>query len=302
VGVDLDLRESNGATRRPKVAFVLGGGGNLGAVQVGMLHALLERGIAPDLVVGCSVGALNGAAIAGDPTLEGAERLGDVWCGLDGASLIGSGSNLASIWSLLRRGQSLSSNDGLRRLLHDASPIKTFEEAVVPLHVVATSLETGDERWFTTGSIVAPILASAALPAVYPPVDIDGELHVDGAVVNNVPISRAVALGAERIYVCHVGNFTRPRGQPKRPIDVLLQSFSIARNHRFQSEHTRPWPDVELVVLPAIDPGKIGRNDFRRTPELIRRGRESAGRFLDNSTSFVEFAGPGPANSTKKVI
>ena len=279
--VDLDLRESNGASGRPKTAFVLGGGGNLGAVQVGMLQALLDRGIVPELVVGCSVGALNGAAIAGDPTREGAERLGDVWCGLDGASLIGGSSNLSSIWSLLRRGSSLSSNDGLRRLLHDASPITTFEEAVVPLHVVATSLETGDERWFTSGSVVAPILASAALPAVYPPIEIDGELHVDGAVVNNVPISRAVDQGAERVYVCHVGNFTRPRGEPKRPIDVLLQSFSIARNHRFQSEHTRSWPDIELIVLPGVDPGKLGRNDFRRTPELIRRGRESAGRFLD---------------------
>jgi len=281
VDVDLDLRDSNGASRRPKTAFVLGGGGNLGAVQVGMLQALLDRGIAPELVVGCSVGALNGAAIAGDPTREGAERLGDVWCGLDGASLIGGGSNLSSIWSLLRRGQSLSSNEGLRRLLDDASPITTFEEAVVPLHVVATSLDSGDERWFTEGSIVAPILASAALPAVYPPIEIEGETYVDGAVVNNVPISRAVAMGAERVYVCHVGNFSRPRGEPKRPIDVLLQSFSIARNHRFQSEHTREWPEIELVVLPGVDPGKLGRNDFRRTPELIRRGRESAGRFLD---------------------
>lgn len=282
--VDLDLREANGGEKRPKTAFVLGGGGNLGAVQVGMLQALLDRGITPDFVVGCSVGAVNGAAIAGDPTPAGAERLGEIWCNLDGASLIG-GSNLASIWSLLRRGRSLSSNAGLRQLLLDASPISTFEEAVVPLHVVATSLETGDERWFTTGSIVDPILASAALPAVYPPIEVDGELHVDGAVVNNVPISRAVALGAERVFVCHVGNFARPRGEPKRPIDVLLQSFSIARNHRFQSEVSRSWPGIELVVLPGVDPGKIGRNDFRRTRELINRGRDCTARFLDKEST-----------------
>jgi NTE family protein len=282
VDVELDLRDDGTATKRPKTAFVLGGGGNLGAVQVGMLQALLDRGIVPDVVVGCSVGSLNGAAIAGNPTSEGAEHLGNVWSALDGTDIF-SGSNLSSIWSLVRRGPSLSTNEGLRRLLRDASPITSFEEAVVPLHVVATSLATGDERWFTSGSIVDPILASAALPAVFPPIAIDGELHVDGAVVNNVPISRAAAVGAERVYVCHVGNFSRPRSDPKRPIDVLLQSFSIARNHRFQSEATRRWPDIELIVLPGVDPGKLGRNDFRRTGELIRRGRESAGDFLDRA-------------------
>ena len=264
----------------PKTAFVLGGGGNLGAVQVGMLQALLDRGITPDLVVGCSVGALNGAAIAGDPTAAGAERLGAVWCGLSGRDIF-SGSSLSSLWSLARRGHSMGSNDGLRKLLSDAAPIATFEEAKVPLHVVATSLETGDERWFTTGSIVDPILASAALPAVYPPIEVDGELHVDGAVVNNVPISRAATLGADRVYVCHVGNFSRPRSDPKRPIDVLLQSFSIARNHRFHADVAREWPGIELIVLPGVDPGKLGRNDFGRTRELIRRGREAAGAFLD---------------------
>jgi len=266
--------------RRPETAFVLGGGGNLGAVQVGMLQSLVDHGITPDVVVGCSVGALNGAAIAGNPTPEGAERLAEVWCGLDGADLF-AGSGLSTLWSLIRRGHSIGTNDGLYRLLRDASPIRSFEEAKVPLHVVATSLETGDERWFTTGSIVDPILASAALPAVYPPMVIDGELFVDGAVVNNVPISRAVALGAERIFVCHVGNFTRPRTQPKRPIDVLLQSFSIARNHRFQTDAAREWPGIELVVLPGVDPGKLGRNDFKRTRELIDKGRAAADAFLE---------------------
>lgn len=276
----MSVRFLQSGRRRQRTAFVLGGGGNLGAVQVGMLQALIDRGITPDVIVGCSVGAINGAAIAGDPTPAGAEHLGAVWCGLDGANLF-PGSGLSSLWSLAKRGTAMGSNDGLRKLLTDSVRFGTFEEAVVPLHVVATSLATGDERWFSSGDIVDPILASAALPAVFPPVAIEGELHVDGAVVNNVPISRAAALGAERVYVCHVGNFSRPRSDPRRPIDVLLQSFSIARNHRFQSEVTREWPGVELVVLPGVDPGRIGRNDFRRTRELIRRGRDATGSFLD---------------------
>lgn len=269
---------------RPQTAFVLGGGGNLGAVQVGMLQALLDRGVTPDVIVGCSVGAINGAAIAGDPTPAGAKRLAAVWCDLRGTDLFPS-TGLSSLWALAKRGAAMGTNDGLRRLLSDSVPFDLFEEAAVPLHVVATSLATGDERWFSSGPMVAPILASAALPAVYPPVDIDGELHVDGAVVNNVPISRAAALGATRVYVCHVGNFNRPRSEPKRPIDVLLQSFSIARNHRFQSEIAQVWPGLELVVLPGVDPGRLGRNDFRRTRELIRRGRDAAGAHLDGAVA-----------------
>ena len=135
----------------------------------------------------------------------------------------------------------------------------------MPVHVNATSLATGRGHWFTSGPAVEAILASAALPAVFPPVFIDGEAFIDGGVVDNVPISRAVALGVQRVYVLHVGNFTRPRPLPRRPIDVLLQSFSIARNHRFLAETDDPPAEVELVVLPGVDPGRIRRNDFSRS-------------------------------------
>ena len=281
----LDLRSGR---RSPRTAFVLGGGGNLGAVQVGMVRALLEQGIRPDLVLGCSVGALNGAAVAGDPTVGGADRLAEVWGRLHGTDVFPT-SGLTSIVALLRRGRNaLGQNDGLRRLLHDVVDYRTFEEAAVPFQVVATSLASGVERWFDRGPITEPILASAALPAVFPPVEIDGELHVDGAVVDNVPIARAVELGAERIYVCHVGNFERPRPAPKRPVDVLLQSFSLARNHRFSTDVARAWPGVELIVLPSVDPGPLPRGDFRRASELVTMGHEAAlGHLLDLGAPVV---------------
>ena len=260
----------------PTTAFVLGGGGNLGAVQVGMVRALLEQGIKPDMILGCSVGALNGAAIAGDPSVAGAERLALIWQNLRSGEVFPA-PGITSVVALLRKGRhALGSNAGLRRLIEELASFRTFEEAVVPLQVVATSLATGSARWFHSGPIIEPILASAALPAVFPPVEIDGELHVDGAVVDNVPITRAVELGAERIYVCHVGNFQRPRTVPKRPIDVLLQSFSIARNHRFSTEMSSKWAGVEMIVLPGVDPGPLARADFRRTPELIDLGYETA--------------------------
>ena len=264
---------------QPRTVFVLGGGGNLGAVQVGMLRALLERQIAPDEVVGCSVGAINGAGLAADPTLAGVDRLEDIWRNLRGDAILPAG-RLSGLWLLTRKYRSLEPNDGLRQLIEQL-PYRTFEDLAIPLHVVATSLRTEGERWFSTGPFAEPILASAALPAVFPPVTVDGEVLIDGAVVNNVPISRAIELGATRIVVLHVGNFERPRREPRRPLDALLQSFSIARNFRFRNEVDNPPEGVRVDVLPAIDPGNIRQNDFGKSAQLIARAYRSTAEFLD---------------------
>jgi NTE family protein len=263
----------------PGTAFVLGGGGNLGAVQVGMLQALFELGVVPEVVIGCSVGALNAAGLAADPTLAGVRKMRDVWLNLNGDELWPAG-RISGLWMLGRKGQAIQPNTGLRQLIERALPYQRLEDAVLPVHVNATSLETGRGHWFTSGSAVDAILASAALPSVFPPVVVDGQAYIDGGVVDNVPISRALALGARRIFVLHVGNFARPRQLPRRPIDVLLQSFSIARNHRFLAETDDPPPDVELVVLPGIDPGRIRRNDFSRSRDLMDRAYVSAREFL----------------------
>ena len=272
------------ARPRPRTAFVLGGGGNLGAVQVGMLRAVLERGVVPDVVVGCSVGAINGAAVANDPTPDGVAAMVDMWANLDGESMFPPG-RLSGLRLLTRKTAGMVANDGLRGVIERGLPIRRFEETSVPLHVVATSLAAGRETWFESGPIVEPILASAALPAVFPPVMFQGEWYIDGGVVNNVPLDRAIALGATTIYVFHVGNFEKPRAHPKRPLDVLLQSFSIARNHRWVSDRESVPDDVELVVLPAFDPGNLRYNDFRRSRELIERGFAVASDYLEGLQS-----------------
>lgn len=268
------------ARRSVRTAFVLGGGGNLGSIQVGMLRALIERGVQPDLVFGCSVGALNSCAIAGDPTREGVRRLEEVWRQMDSETVFPSG-RLAGPWLLLRKSLGMYGNEGLRAVIEESAAFGRFEEAAIPIEVVATSLETGRARWFGEGPIVEPVLASAALPGAFPPVEIDGEWFIDGAVVDNVPMSRAVAAGAERVFVLHVGNFARPRPRPQRPIDVLLQSFSIARNHRFMLDIDLVPDDIEVVVIPGLDPGNVKRNDFSRTAELIERAHASTAAFLD---------------------
>jgi len=269
----------------PKTAFVLGGGANLGATQVGMMRALFERGIQPDHVVGCSVGAINGALIAAEPSLTGVDHLELLWRNLDGDAICPAG-RINALKLLAKRYGTLESNDGLRQLLEKRLPFRHFEETEVALHVVATSLHSGREQWFTNGHVIPALLASAAIPAVFPPVVINGEPYVDGAVVNNVPISRALELGCDRVIVMHVGNFERPRRPPRRPIEALIQSFSIARNLRFAMETQHAPPGVELVVLPAYDPGaSLGYHDFSRAHLLIEKAYRLTAAFLDSPSS-----------------
>ncbi len=281
------LRPHRPWRRPPRTIFVLGGGGNLGAIQVGMLQAVLDRGIVPDEIVGCSAGAMNGAMLAARPDPDGVARLRELW--IDGAAgIVTPVTRFDGVRLLTHRGPALQANDGLRRLLETALPHRRFEDFPVPLHVVTTSLRTNSERWFSEGDVVEPILASCALPAIFPPVHIAGDVLVDGGVLNNVPLSRALELRPSRIVVLHVGNFARPRPMPKRPVDVLLHAFSVTRAFRFETEVAQPMPaGVELIVLPSVNPGKLRYNDFGRSAELIERGRAATATFLDTSAAVA---------------
>jgi NTE family protein len=261
------------------VAFVLSGGGNLGALQIGMLRALAEREIRPDLVVGCSVGAINGAAFAEDPTLVRVGRLERLWRELDGKDLMPSGF-LPGAVALARKGEAIHDNDGLRRALERQLAVRTFEELAVPFQCVATDVLGVREVWFASGPLIEPILASAALPAVYPAVEIDGVRYLDGAIVDDVPMGRAVELGAGTIYVLQVGAFSRPRPEPRRPLDVAIQSYWIARHHRFKRELAAMPPEVVVHLLPTGQTPAMRYNDFTRSAELISLAYEASSDYL----------------------
>ena len=269
--------------KRPQTAFVLGGGGNLGAIQVGQLRALLEHKIVPDAVIGCSVGALNGAAIAGTPTVEETNRLAELWKGLGRHDIFPSASRTRGPWLFLRHGLAAYSDHGLRRVIDKWLRFRTFADASVPFYAVATALRTGLEHWFDAGDVVPALLASTALPGFLPPVTLGGEDYIDGGVVNNVPISKAFELGAQRVYVLDCGNSERERKTPNRPYEVLMQAVSIARAHRFRAECGDIPEGVELVKMPTIDPGKIKFDDFSRSPELIERAYRVSSAFLDKT-------------------
>jgi len=268
-------------TRPPHTAFVLGGGGNLGAIQVGQLQALLERGIKPDVVIGCSVGALNGAALASEPTVEGVNRLAGLWRNLHREDIFPSTKMGRGPWLFMRNGTSAYSDSGLRQLVQSWNHIEKFEEATLPLWVVATSLHHGVERWFHSGHLMPALLASTSLPGIFPPVDIDGESYIDGGVVNNVPISKALDLGCKRIFVLDVGNLEKERPSAKRPYEVLMQAVSIARAHRLRYDRDHVPSNVQLRNMPSIDVGKLRYDDFHRTAELIERSYEASKAFLN---------------------
>lgn len=269
--------------KKAETAFVLGGGGNLGAIQVGQLRALLEHNITPDLVVGCSVGALNGAAIAGSPTLAEVDRLAELWTSLQRTDIF---PGRRAPWRFIRQGLSAYPDHGLRSVIDRWLRYRNFEETRIPFWVNATSLRTGREQWFNEGDITRPLLASTALPGVFPTVDIDGEDYMDGGVVNNVPVSKAFELGAKKVYVLDA-NHERERRQPKRPYEVLMQAVSIARSYRFRIERDAAPEGAEMVFLPTLDAGKLRFDDFKRSAQLIESAYRLTSDFLDSSVPSV---------------
>lgn len=256
------------------VAFVLGGGGHMGAYEVGMLQALFEHGVEPDLIVGTSVGALNGAAIAADPSLETVRRLRAVWTDLAKDRVFG-GSLLGGAANLVRSRTHLHSNEPLRKLIEQIVPAGTFAELRVPFQCVAACIERAAEHWFHEGPLVDAVLASAALPGVLPPVEIGGEHYIDGGIVNSIPISRAVELGATEIYVLHVGRVEQPLSPPTNPLQVALIAFEVARRHRFARDLAMLPEDVVAHVLPTGDPDgpkpDLSQLNYRNFRDIARR-------------------------------
>lgn len=255
------------ARKRPHVAFVLSGGGVLGAVQVGQLRALIEACIVPDVLVGTSVGALNAAAVAADPTPSGVDLLADVWLSLHGDDLF-PGSRVQRALHFVRKGDHLYSNEGIRALVRKLS-VGSFEEMQKPLSIVAANLRTGAEHVFESGPVAPALVATTALPGIFPPVLIDGELYVDGGIVNNVPISVAAELGARRIYVLTCGAPKPTTLEIRRPLDVLLQAFAHSRAARVDLDLRRFADVADLRFIPPPAPRPIRFNDTSHTERLM---------------------------------
>lgn len=268
--------------RRDRVAFAFSGGGPLGAIQVGTLKALFEFGVAPDIVVGTSVGAMNATWTAFDPSAAGAATLEDIWRALTDAEMFPGGRFKASWARFLVRGDRVFDNSGVRKLVEARLGTDArFEGARIPLGMVATELDHGDEELFTSGRILEPLLASTAMPGVFPPVEIDGTRYIDGGVVNNVPIAPAIAMGARTIYVLNSTSHEHQRRPLNRPIDYMLHAFTLARSQRYVIEQASLTERVRLVLLPTGDLDfYVPFASMAFTKQLIDIGYEATSAFL----------------------
>lgn len=267
-------------------AFVLSGGGSLGSVQVGMLMALAEAGIAPDLIVGTSVGALNGGWIAARSDVDGVAELADLWRSLTRAEVFPTGLGLGLLGFLGRR-PNLVSDSGIRTLLRRNLRFTRLQDAPTPLHVVATDVLSGQDVLLSTGDAVDAITASAAIPAVLPPVRIGGRAMMDGGVVNNTPISHAVALGATRIWVLPSGYACAMPRAPRGALAMALHALTLVINQRLASDVERFEDVVDLQVVPPLCPVPVSPVDFSRSAELIDRAHESSREWLQSDRTGV---------------
>jgi len=237
-----------------------------------MLRALAERGPRPDMILGTSIGAINGALFAADPTPDGVERLGKLWRD-SSLSEVSPAAVLRRITTLARTGTHLQSLLDARERLREALPVQRVEELEVPFQCVAASIERAAEHWFDRGELVDVVLASCAVPGILPPVRIGDEHFIDGGIVNSIPVSRAVMLGASSIYVLQVGRLEKPLQPPRRPWEVGLVAFEVARRHRFAHDLESLPTGIELHLLPTGGSAAPAYNDIAGQLRVRRLGR-----------------------------
>ena len=263
------------------VGFVMSGGASLGAIQAGMLQALYERGITPDVIVGTSVGAINGAYIASrPPTLETAHGLAEVWRGVHRPEVFPFNPATALVGFAGRRNYAVP-NGALRRLIQSQLEFDRLEDAPVAVHVIAVDLFTGRELRLSEGPAADAILASSAIPGVFAPVEWEDTELIDGGVANNTPISHALELGCDQVYVLPTGTACALSEAPHGTLGMAVHAMSLLVHQRLSSEIEQLGDDPRIIVLPPPCPIGVQPSDFSHADELIERGYAEAAEVLD---------------------
>jgi NTE family protein len=254
-----------------------------------MLRALDETGIRPDIVLGTSIGAFNGSVVADRPGADGVGRLTELWVEIAETDVL-QGSRFDRFKNAATLKPALHDTEEMRSLLHHVhDPDRRIEDLQVPFQCVAASIERAAEHWFTQGPLIEALLASAAVPALFPPVEIEGEHFYDGGLVNSVPLARAVELGATEIFVLQVGRIESQLRPPKRLYEAALISFEIARRHRFTTAVENLPEGIQLHLLPSgntvafDDSRQLRWRDVSSTIELIDGAYNSSVAYLDRA-------------------
>jgi len=263
---------------RSKTAFVFAGGGSFGAIHVGMLHSLASRGIIADMVVGSSVGALNGAYYAGNPTIEGIQRLETIWRGLHRNDVFPL--TWKTMVGFLYRRDFLIASDGLRQLVDQNLTYRNLEDAKIPLHIVATDILSGDTVVLSEGSVAQAIIASAAIPAAFAPVHFNDLYLADGAISSNTPVTVAVKRGARRLIVLPTGYACALDKPPVGVVANALHALTLLIARQLMNELQRLDHSIDYFVVPPLCPLIGSPYDFSRTSELIERAARSTDAWL----------------------
>lgn len=253
-----------------KTAMVLSGGGSLGAVQAGMLLALAEAGVTAELIVGASVGALNGAFYADDPTPAGTARLVALWRSLQRRDVFPL-TLWAGLKALVFSRDHLVEPAALRDIVCRSLRMRRIEEAPVALHVVATDILSGEDVLLARGDVATALMASTAIPVVFPPVAWEGRQLVDGGVSNNTPITSAIALGAERILVLPTGTSCALTEPPHNMAALALHVLGLQNMRQLDRDIERHAAAARITVVPPLCPLDVSVFDFSHTAALIER-------------------------------
>ncbi|NHJ31458.1 MAG: patatin-like phospholipase family protein [Asgard group archaeon] len=264
----------------PKTAFVFSGGASLGAVEVGALKAIVEEGIQADMVLGTSVGSLNGAMYAFNPTIEGVKAIEDVWLNINVWNVF-TPSPLTPVFNITTFGLYLISPKNIRKLIQQNMEFTRIEETQVPLYIIGTDVKSGQEVVFNKGLAMEALMSSVAIPGVFPPQRMEDYSIVDGGIVNNAPISTACRLGAERVVVFPIG-VPSPDQEPKTVAEVLIRSFIFLLNRQLSTDIQLYKDKVELVVIPPPDRIDVGPHDFSKSKLLIEESYAKAKDWLKN--------------------
>src|ERR1700683_4682749 len=262
-------------------AFVLARGGSFGAIQVGMMHSLAAHGISADMVVGSSVGALNGAYYAGDPSLRGVLQLEAIWRGLTRHDVfpITWRTLLGFIW----RRDFLIPHDGIQKLIDDHLPYRNLQDAKLPVHIVTTDIVSGDSVVLSEGSAAQAIIASTAIPGAFAPVRYKDVYLADGAISSNTPVKVAIAKGANRLIVLPTGYACSTHTPPTGAVANALHALTLLISRQLVSELEDIDPSIEYFVVPPLCPLVGSPYDFSRTADHIERAIQSTDAWLAQS-------------------
>jgi NTE family protein len=265
--------------RPPKpTAFVLAGGGSFGAIQVGMMHALAKHGVVADLVVGSSVGAINGAYYAGDPSLKGVLGLEAIWRSLKRHDVFPV--TWRTLLGFMWRRDFLIPHDGIRKLIEDHLPYRNLEQAQLPVHIVTTDFVSGESVVLSDGPAVEAILASTAIPGAFTPVRYRNHFLADGAISSNTPVRIAVKMGAKRLIVLPAGHACAVTSPPVGAVANALHALTLLTARQLVAELEALAPDIEYVVVPPLCPMAGSPYDFSRTGDHIERAITRTGEWL----------------------